>query len=426
MKNALQRVLAAIRPTPEEAAAETGFANFLVGHISRNAPKGCEVALTGSMAKGTFLRDKRDIDIFVLFSLSVPKESLEPYVKDIMAASFPGLGYQLSYAEHPYARFHFQGRRIDLVPAYKISKASQRLSAVDRSVLHTDFVRKAMKKGMADDVLLLKQFLRSNGLYGAEIKVAGFSGYLCELLIIRFGGFIPLLRAASKWKAAAGRAVFIDTAKSWKAAEAKSAPERFGSGLIVIDPTDRNRNVAAAVSGESLKRFIALAKSFLRKPSEAVFFRKPEAFESRAKRASRGKKLVMVSMPRPDIVDDILWGQIYKMIGQLEAHLREFGPVKILAEDSRHVVRLAIILKRDRLPSRMLVEGPPLEMAKHAAMFRKSHKGARFVVKKKRLYAEVKRPVAKASDAIHSFFRAFASTKSHLAYPEEMLVLEKR
>ena len=64
-------------------------------------------------------------------------------------------------------------------------------------------------------------------------------------------------------------------------------------------------------------------------------------------------------------------------------------------------------------------------MKKHAAQFRKSHKRARFVVKRKRLCAEVKRPAAKAEDAIRSFFRAFAATRSHLAYPEEMLVLER-
>jgi len=424
MKKALATVLSAIRPTPEEAAAEMGFAEFLVAHISRNAPRGCRVVLTGSMAKGTFLRDKRDIDIFVLFDRSVPRGSLEPFIKDIMAASFPGLGYQLSYAEHPYARFHFSGRRIDLVPAYRISRASQRISAVDRSVLHTEFVTKSLKKGRTDDVLLLKQMLRSAGLYGAEIKIAGFSGYLCELLVIRFGGFIPLIRAAAKWKPAAP--VFIDIKKAHKPAEAKEAPKRFASNFIVIDPTDRDRNVAAAVSNENLRRFIALCKAFLKKPSESHFFRKPETFESRAKRASRGKKLFLVSMPRPDVVDDILWGQLYKMAGQLEAHMKEFGPVKTIADDSRHIVRVAVILNTDRLPEKMLVEGPPLEMEKHAEKFRRSHRGAKFIRKGKRLYAEAKRPIAGAEDALRSFFKSFSGTGSHLAYPEEMVVIERK
>jgi tRNA nucleotidyltransferase (CCA-adding enzyme) len=425
MQRVLSRVLPAIRPSADELAHEIGFAQMLVAHISDNAPKGCQVVLTGSVAKKTFLRDKRDIDIFVLFARSVPREALEPHIKDIMAASFPGLGYQLSYAEHPYSRFHFEGRRIDLVPAYKITKAAERISAVDRSVLHTEFVNSRLKKKNVDDVLLLKQFLRSNGIYGAEIKIEGFSGYLCELLIIRYGGFPGLLRAAAKWKGAAPAGIFIDIKKYYKPSEAKGAAKRFGSQLVVIDPTDKDRNVAAAVSESNLGLFISLCRAFLKKPSESLFFKKPETFEERTEKAAKGKKLILLSMPRPDIVDDILWGQLHKMIGQLETHLKEFEPKEIIADDSRHLVRLGIILGIDALPKTMLVAGPPIGMKKHAEQFRKSHKKGKFIIKKKKIYAEVKRPIAKAEDAIHSFFRGFAATRSHLAYPEEMLVVER-
>ncbi|MEW6035730.1 MAG: CCA tRNA nucleotidyltransferase [Candidatus Micrarchaeota archaeon] len=421
MKTILSRAIAAIKPTQEELSRELGFADLLIAHVRENAPAGCDVVLTGSMAKRTFLRDKRDIDIFVLFDRSVPKEKLEPFMKDVMEAAFPGLGYQLSYAEHPYVRFHFEGRRIDLVPAYKIADASERVSAVDRSVLHTRFVLRSLRKGMVEDVLLLKQFLRANSLYGAEIKIEGFSGYLCELLIIRYGSFPKLLRAASKWK----QPVFIDISghHAGKKAQAETL-KRFGSGFAVVDPTDGNRNVAAAVSESNFRRFVSLSKSFLKKPSESFFFRKAETFEEQAGKASRKRKLFMLSMPRPDVVDDILWGQLHKMLGQLRAHLLEFGPKDIIADDSRHLVRLAIILEKDRLPEKMLVAGPPLEMKKHVAQFKKSHRKAKFIVKKKKLFAEVKRPVWRAQDAMRSFFRAYAATRSHLAYPEEMLVLE--
>jgi tRNA nucleotidyltransferase (CCA-adding enzyme) len=416
------RVLAAIRPSEEEFSRELGFAEFLVAHVQNNAPRGCEVVLTGSMAKRTFLRDKRDIDIFVLFRRSVPRNELEPFIRSIMGAAFPGVGYQLSYAEHPYVRFHFEGRRIDLVPAYKISDASERISAVDRSVLHTKFVTRSLRKKQVDDVLLLKQFLRANSIYGAEIKTGGFSGYLCELLVISYGTFPKLVRAAAKWKAP----VFVDIKKFHKGKKAVAGSlKRFNRGFVVVDPTDKNRNVAAAVTKENFAGFISLCRAFLKKPAESLFFRKPETFEEQAGKASRGKKLFIVSMPRPDIVDDILWGQLHKLTGQLKAHLADFQPKDILVDDSRHLVRLAVILGKDRLPEKMLAAGPPLSMKKHAAQFRKSHKKAKFVIKRKKLYAEVRRPVVKAEDAIHAFFRAFATTRSHLAYPEEMIVLEK-
>lgn len=418
----LPDVIKAIRPSDEEREVEMAFCELLVHHVRESSPRGCEVVLTGSMAKGTFLRDKKDVDVFVLFDRSVPKDELEAYIKNIMDSAFPSLGYQLSYAEHPYVRFHFEGRRIDLVPAYKISDAAERQSAVDRSVLHTEFVLKHLKESERDQVLLLKQFLKAAGIYGAEIKTAGFSGYLCELLIIYAGSFERLLRAASKWTKGG---VLADLKNFYKTKKDESgARKRFGP-FAVIDPTDRNRNVAAAVSKENFAKFITLSKSFLKKPSNEFFFREPETFEDLVKKAAKGKKCLLVSMPRPDVVDDILWGQIYKMTGQLSAHLREFGPVKILADDSRHVVRLAIIMPRDELPEKTLVQGPPIQMKKNVAEFRKSHRKARFVTKQKRLWAEVKRPMTTTKQYVAEFYRSFQKTKSHLAYPPEMVVLEK-
>jgi tRNA nucleotidyltransferase (CCA-adding enzyme) len=414
-------VLAAIKPTRQEVASELDNAKELVRHITKKAPPTCEVVLTGSMAKKTFLRTGRDIDIFVLFERSTPKGKLEPAIKKIMDRAFPGTGYQLSYAEHPYVRFHYNGRRVDLVPAYKISRPSERLSAVDRSVLHTKFVRNSMKVKQTDEVLLLKQFLKSNELYGAEIKVEGFSGYLCELLIIKYGTFRRLVREASKWKD-----VFIDIRKFHSPKEKDEAKKRFASRFIVIDPTDKDRNVAAAVSDASYRRFISLCKSFLKKPSKKFFFRLPDTFEQKVKKASKGKKLIILSMPRPDVVDDVLWGQIHKLVKQLKEALSDFGPKEILADDSHHMVKLAVVLKSDRLPAKMLVVGPPLKMKKHVEKFRKAHKKAKFVKKGGKLYAEVKRPVTKAEKALSDFFKKYSETKSHLAYSEEMILIERQ
>jgi tRNA nucleotidyltransferase (CCA-adding enzyme) len=415
----LRDVLSVIRPGPKRMREEMDFAQALLKRISSKAPNGCDVVLTGSMAKRTFLRDRRDVDIFVLFDRSFPKEKLEPAIKRIVSKAFPKVGYQLSYAEHPYARFHYDGRRIDLVPAYKITDASERLSAVDRSVLHTRFIRKNLKAAQRDDVLLLKQFLAANGLYGAEIRIEGYSGYLCELLIVRYGSFMKLLRAAAKWKAP----VFIDIAKHYTKKEVPGAIGRFGH-LIVIDPTDKHRNVAAAVSEKNLKAFIRLCKAFLKKPSREHFLRRPQTFEQRISKV-KAKAGFLLSMPRPNVVDDVLWGQLHRMMRQMEDALEDFSPKRILAEDTQHLVRIAVFLDKCRLPSKMLVQGPPLEMKEHVKQFRKRHPRARFTKKKGKLYAEVKRPVTEARKAIKRFLVEFGETKSHLGYAEELYILEE-
>ena len=419
MQEILRDVLVLIKPSREEMAAEKLFTNRLMEHIRVNAPRGCEVVLTGSMAKRTFLRDKRDVDVFVLFKRSVPRDRLEPFIKGIMEKAFPGRAYQLSYAEHPYARFRLEGRKIDLVPAYRIADASERVSAVDRSVLHTSFVLKNLKN--VDDVLLLKSFLQANSLYGAEIKIQGFSGYLCELLVIRYGSFVKLLRAASVWKPP----LFIDVKKYYHGNKAvREAQLRLGH-FVVIDPTDANRNVAAAVSEDNLARFIRLCRSFRRKPSAQFFLRKPASFEDKVSRMARGANVFLVALPRPDVVDDVLWGQLHRMLGQLEHHLAGFRPKAILADDSQHIVRLALVLEKDLLPPTMEVEGPPLGMKQHVRSFRESHRGARFISRKKKLFAIVKRPATTVEASIREFFSNFRKTKSHLACGEELVVVEK-
>jgi len=416
----LSSVLSSIKPSKKELAAELETASTLLATIQKHSPKKCEVVLTGSMAKKTFLRESRDIDVFVLFDRSTPREKLEEHMKKILKKAFPSVGYQVSYAEHPYLRFHYEGRKVDLVPAYKISKSSDMKSAVDRSVLHTKYIVKSLKKGQRDEILLLKKFLKSNSLYGAEIKVKGFSGYLCELLIIKYGTFSKLLRAAAKWDE-----VFIDLKKYYSPKQKLDAKKRFGF-FVVIDPTDRNRNVAAAVSRSSFRSFISVSKKFLKSPSEKFFFRTPESFEQKVRKSSKGGKLYVLSMPRPDVVDDILWGQIYKLNRQLKEHLADFDPKQIIADDSRHVVRLAVILGTSKLPPKMLIAGPPLKMKERARDFKKSRKGAKFITKKNKLFAEVKRPVTKAETAIRNFFQNYSKTKSHLAYSNEMILVEKK
>ena len=91
-----------------------------------------------------------------------------------------------SYAEHPYIRGYYKNYKIEIVPCYKIEKASQKLSAVDRTPLHTQFIKENLKENQKKEVRLLKQFLIGIDWYGAEADVEGFSGYLCEILILTF------------------------------------------------------------------------------------------------------------------------------------------------------------------------------------------------------------------------------------------------
>ena len=58
-----------------------------------------------------------------------------------------------------------------------------------------------LKTNQEKEVRLLKRFMKMVGTYGSEFKVGGFSGYLCELMIIRYGSFLKVLKGVfDHWK----------------------------------------------------------------------------------------------------------------------------------------------------------------------------------------------------------------------------------
>lgn len=406
----LKKVLEEIEPSGEEEKKVKEFAKNIIKLLKRYAGKK-EVVLAGSIAKKTYLSKNADVDIFVVFSEKTPKIEMKKQLEKMMMGAFPGTKYQLNYAEHPYIRFHVEGRRIDLVPAYKMKPGGERLTAVDRSVLHTKYVLRKLEKKQRKDVLLLKQMLKANGIYGAEIKIEGFSGYLCELLIIRYGSFRKLMRAAEKWKLP----VIVDLKKYYKPKDKEMLVEKFGSEFIVVDPTDKNRNVAAAVSEKNLKKFLSLCKKFNKKPSVSIFLKKQESFRDRIK--SKKKYFVyLVEIPKPDVVDDVLWGQLKKLVKQLEYYMEEYKPGKAFADVDKKI-RIAVPVKEDKTLAVAEYKGPPVKMQKHADKFRKKHKKAIITEKKGHLFAVEKRKPRDAMIALKDFFKKYSKKGTHLSYP---------
>ncbi len=47
---------------------------------------------------------------------------------------------------------------------------------------------------------MFKKFVKAAGVYGAEVKIQGFSGYVCEVLTLKFGSFLETLRHLSRIK----------------------------------------------------------------------------------------------------------------------------------------------------------------------------------------------------------------------------------
>ncbi|MEW6069420.1 MAG: CCA tRNA nucleotidyltransferase, partial [Candidatus Thermoplasmatota archaeon] len=276
--------------------------------------------IVGSVAKDTWLK-KPDIDIFVLFSKHIPRKELEEKGLKIGREVLPeGM---LKYAEHPYTSGFYRDYEIDIVPCYKIEKSAERITAVDRSPLHTRYIIENLHEEQKGEVRLLKQFLKGISCYGAEAQVQGFSGYLSELLIIKYRNFRNLIKEAQHWQ----KSLRIELVRS---------NAKFDSPLVVIDPVDPKRNVASAVSAEKFTTFIHACKEYLKAPKLEFFFPGKRKLLSKVsllkKLKERRTNILGIEFDKPDIIPDNLYPQLRKCKQALLQLCKEYD-FKIIRSD---------------------------------------------------------------------------------------------
>jgi len=317
-------VLARIEPNEEERKKTLRLADTLRYRLAnklRDQNIEAEVRIEGSVAKDTWLASENDIDIFVL----LPKTaSRELFPKILGSAKKLGGRWRVRYAEHPYLQTEIEGYRVEIVPCFQIDSTRELISAVDRTPFHTQYVKEHASEEIKREIRLLKRFAIGTGCYGAELKTQGFSGYLCELLTLHHGSFQKLIEAASGWKPG----TIIDHERSY-ADESEPAILFEGQPLVVIDPVDPNRNVAAAVSAQSFAAFVRACQEFLSDPRPEFFFPKKvkllDAREVRRILKRRGTKIFCVAFETPDLVPDVLYPQLRKTEHALVARLEQAG-----------------------------------------------------------------------------------------------------
>ena len=201
-ESVLSRILEKITPTPADRAKKQSLAHDLELKVSAAcAESGVEavVRVEGSLAKDTWLKEDPDIDVFMQLSPSIPRKSLGELALKIARKATEGSKQVERFAEHPYLEAFVDEVRVNIVPCY-LAKPGEWLSATDRTPYHTDYINSHLKAALHADVRLLKRFMKGIGVYGAEIKIGGFSGYLCELLVLNYGSFLKVLETFAQHK----------------------------------------------------------------------------------------------------------------------------------------------------------------------------------------------------------------------------------
>ncbi|MFA6035933.1 MAG: CCA tRNA nucleotidyltransferase [Candidatus Micrarchaeia archaeon] len=367
-----EKLKAQLRPLPSEVEEERKRVGGLMAKMRTIVPREVEIELAGSVAKGTNLRQDWDFDIFLLFPKEYSLKDLEVLGLEWAKASVKPHKWHIGYAEHPYLNAELDGRPVDIVPSFKIFAAEEMQSSVDRSQLHTRYVLENMSSAGKDEVRLLKQFMKALGVYGAELKIEGFSGYLCELLILNYGTFKELVEEAATW-----REPIIDIAKHHDGHDLRA---KFSEPMIAVDPVDRNRNVAAAVSRTTLSKFIIGCQSLLEKPSVEKFLPKKIVGEKeRLKKAIRARSTEVVGLifSPPKVVPDILWPQLRKASTSIAKHLEMHG-FKLLGSefwsDEKKKCALLFEMEVHSLPKVVKVQGPEVHFDSQVSKFSDAHR----------------------------------------------------
>lgn len=389
----IPEVLKRIKPTDSERRRLKKTADRMIELVEEAAKElnvDAKAILVGSTARNTWLSGEKDIDVFILFPESYTNDELES--TGMAIAKRITKDYEERYAEHPYARMEFDGYDIDLVPCFSVKEPTSIKSAVDRTPFHNEYMKRNIV-GIEDEVLLLKQFMRGIGVYGAELKVQGFSGFLCELLILRYRSFDDVLRNASDWR----RGEVIDI-------EGHGDYGRFDP-LIVIDPTDPRRNVAAAVSIDSFSIFIHKSRNFLERSDIHYFFptqsRPISKDELMMKINERETDMITINFDLPDIVDDILFPQLYKaersIVNMLERNNFSVLRSGVWSKNCKGVILLE--MRVSKLPKIKKHTGPPVT-SKHSERFIQRHEKERIYIEDGRYIAEINRKYEEARDLL--------------------------
>jgi tRNA nucleotidyltransferase (CCA-adding enzyme) len=384
-------VLKRITPSREKKERILTLAKELTEKVEAAAKKvgiEIEVRVEGSVAKGTWLSEEPDIDIFMRVPTTMPREAFGTICLEIARKATEGFKQIERFAEHPYLEAITDKVRINIVPCYRV-KQGEWISATDRTPFHTDYVKPLLNEQKCREVRLLKRFMKGVGVYGAEIKVGGFSGYICELLTLNYGSFVEVLKSVANWK----EKTIIDYADYYKERE-KEAEKIFEEPLVIVDPVDKGRNAAAAVRKERLDEFIAAARAFL-KTTHLDFFYPPQVEALDAKRLvraikARGSAIVFVKFGKVAAVPDVLWGQLYKSQRSLRKMLQQhdFNVVRESVWSNEENLNVFIFEVESRfLPLIKKHLGPPLRKKAECEKFLQKHLGAVHTISGPRLEA---------------------------------------
>ena len=276
----------------------------------------------------------------------------------------------------------------EIIPVKKVGKPKDAENITDLSYSHVKYIKKRVKsEQLLNEIKLAKVFCYANNFYGAESYINGFSGYALELLVYYYKSFLKFIRAMSKIETK----TVIDIEKLHRNKQIVLMDlnsSKLISPLILIDPTYKQRNVAAALSEETFKNFQKVCRNFLKNPSIKAFDLKEIDFDKIKKYAQKkGFEFVLLEAKTDRQAGDIAGTKLLKFNKHLSEEIKRFFEIKNKEFDYNET-KTAKYFFAVKNKNEILVTGPSVRDKKNVAKFKKKHK--KVFVKQGKIYSKQK------------------------------------
>jgi tRNA nucleotidyltransferase (CCA-adding enzyme) len=450
-KKVFQAILQDVIPKEKEIKIIENVIDSIREYLKKKARE-LEIKFTNIDAQGstgikqTQLRNDFDIDIFIGLDWDEYKEKFDDLSKTQFKKKikkdfrrlclewiFPVLederfeNPRLLYAEHPYVQVDYKAKnykiQIDLVLYFDLKleyiRKNGPITAVDRSPWHGRFVDNYLSSKQINDVRLLKQFFKAQHSYGDKSPIGkiGFIGYGAELLIFHYNTILELFK---NFHNLPNKELDYFCRKKKKITEITHFQDDF---LLIIDPIDKNRNVASAIDERAYRFVNQKVHEFLKEPNKSFFHIDTIPEIDLATNDSTLDNIFVLEMEKID--KEVHYTEIRDKIYSLGNDIKSHGEKEYSHEDRFETILfelyfkdeineyiLVIYCKKPIISKTYVRPGPPLKNKKHAEKFKK--KNPSYIQKDQRLWVEEKRDYHKFSNFLKKFTEGKVPKSLHI------------
>jgi len=186
-------------------------------------------------------------------------------------------------------------------------------------------------------------------------------------MVQRYGSFVRVIEAMSNISEKQIVAISDDYDKD--------IVKGFQSPMVIIDPIDLRRNLAAAISPESVGKFVLASRAFMKRSSISFFTENGNKKEKKTKGTGRSillPNLLAIEFEHGKRSPDVIWGQLKRSMNAISKQLEIAGFTVIRSRcitDEERSAAFVFLLESTTLPSYIERKGPHIFRRKDSESF---------------------------------------------------------